>query len=104
MRQEKNVEEKERGGAMQEIDLTLDPALAVKRDEVVEKVLVTLDPPVYDRPKVIEALSKDLRTKLEEASMWLGKDLARLGTSNPYPEGKNPSNTLIHPTADGLRH
>lgn len=30
-------------------------------------------------------------TKLEEASMWLGKHLHNLGTPNPYPESKDPS-------------
>lgn len=48
-------------------------------------------------------------TKLQEAVMWLGMDLKRLneenpGTSpNPYPNSKDPSNTKIEPTADGLK-
>lgn len=42
-------------------------------------------------------------TKLQEAVMWLGMDLKRLGTPNPYPNSKDPSNTLIEPTADGLK-
>lgn len=28
-------------------------------------------------------------TKLEEASMWLGKHLHNLGNPNPYPESKD---------------
>lgn len=43
-------------------------------------------------------------TKVEEAIMWLGKDLKRLNQPDPYPESKNPENTTVHPTADGLKH
>lgn len=42
-------------------------------------------------------------TKLQEAVMWLGMDLKRLGTANPYPNSYNPENTIIEPTADGLK-
>lgn len=42
-------------------------------------------------------------TKLQEAVMWLGMDLKRLDTPNPYPNSKDPSNTRIEPTADGLK-
>ena len=43
-------------------------------------------------------------TKLQEAVMWLGMDLKRLGTPNPYPSSKDPSKgTKIEPTADGLK-
>ena len=42
-------------------------------------------------------------TKIQEAIMWLGMDLKRLGTENPYPESKNPESLEIHPTADGLK-
>lgn len=48
-------------------------------------------------------------TKLQEGVMWLGMDLKRIndtnpGTiSNPYPNSKDPSNTKIEPTADGLK-
>ena len=42
--------------------------------------------------------------KLQEAVMWLGVDLKRLGESNPYPSSKDPSTgTKIEPTADGLK-
>lgn len=30
-------------------------------------------------------------TKLEEASMWLGKHLHNIGSPNPYPHSKDPS-------------
>ena len=43
-------------------------------------------------------------TKLQEAVMWLGMDLKRLGTNNPYPSSKDPeTGTAIEPTADGLK-
>lgn len=42
-------------------------------------------------------------TKLQEAIMWLGMDLKRLDSPNPYPESFNPENTKIEPTADGLK-
>lgn len=42
-------------------------------------------------------------TKLQEAVMWLGMDLKSIGTDNPYPNSKDPTNTTIDPTADGLK-
>jgi hypothetical protein len=41
-------------------------------------------------------------TKLQEAIMWLGMDLKRLGTPNPYPHSRE-ANTIVDPTADGLK-
>ena len=43
-------------------------------------------------------------TKLQEAVMWLGMDLKRIGAINPYPSSKDPSTgTKIEPTADNLK-
>ena len=42
-------------------------------------------------------------TKLQEAVMWLGMDLKRLDSPNPYPDSMNPNNTKVEPTADGLK-
>lgn len=48
-------------------------------------------------------------TKLQEAVMWLGMDLKRINETNPgaaenpYPNSKDPSNTKIEATADGLK-
>ena len=43
-------------------------------------------------------------TKLQEAVMWLGMDLKRIGEPNPYPNSKDPSTgTKIDPTADNLK-
>lgn len=41
--------------------------------------------------------------KLQEAVMWLGMNLKRLGEANPYPESRNPESQRIEPTADGLK-
>lgn len=42
-------------------------------------------------------------TKLQEAIMWLGMNLKRLGELDPYPESRNPDSQRIEPTADGLK-
>jgi hypothetical protein len=42
-------------------------------------------------------------TKLQEANMWLGMNLKRLGEENPYPNSRKPENTIVDPTADGLK-
>ena len=42
-------------------------------------------------------------TKLQEAVMWLGMDLKRLNEPDPYPHSKDPGNTIIDQTADGLK-
>lgn len=42
-------------------------------------------------------------TKIQEAIMWLGMDLKRIGNLNPYPESYNPESTVVEPTADGLK-
>jgi hypothetical protein len=47
-------------------------------------------------------------TKLQEGVMWLGMNLKRINEQtgvgvNPYPNSKDPSNTKIEPTADGLK-
>lgn len=40
------------------------------------------------------------RTACELSKMWLGKALQAIGTANPYPDSKDPSNEKIEPTAD----
>ena len=42
-------------------------------------------------------------TKFQEGVMWIGMDLKRLGTPNPYPNSRDTSNTVVDPTADGLK-
>lgn len=42
-------------------------------------------------------------TKVQEAIMWLGMDLKRLDSPNPYPNSYDPTNATVDPTADGLK-
>lgn len=47
-------------------------------------------------------------THLQEAVMWLGMDLKAINdergaVENPYPHSKDPTNTIIDPTAEGLK-
>ena len=39
---------------------------------------------------------------LESCIMRLGMSLKYIGNPNPYPNSKDPSNTVVEPTADGL--
>ncbi len=43
-----------------------------------------------------------VKTKLQEAVMWMGMNLKRLGTPNPYPNSRNTNNEKVDKTADGL--
>lgn len=62
-------------------------------DEIIQQVKAL--PPSRERALAI--------TKLQEGVMWLGMDLKRLNEPNPYPNSKDPTNTKIEPTADGLK-
>ena len=42
-------------------------------------------------------------TKLQEAIMWLGMNLKALGEINPYPNSKNPENTIVDKTSDNIK-
>lgn len=75
------------------VDVAEDKALRRDIDEIIQRVKGL--PGSRERALAI--------TKLQEAVMWLGMDLKRLGEPNPYPHSKDPSNPLIHPTADGLK-
>jgi hypothetical protein len=51
-------------------------------------------------PNARKSRSRSLAlTKLEEASMWLGKDLQELNQPNPYPTSHDPNVAAIDPTA-----
>lgn len=81
-----------------------------------EKVITILDQIVFtkecrrdldQRLQLIKAATPSRErslaiTKIQEAIMWLGMDLKRLGNANPYPESYNPASPAIAPTADGL--
>lgn len=88
------MEELNREVTMEEFEITSDKSLRRDIDEITQKVKNL--PPSRERSISI--------TKLQEATMWLGMDLKRLGTPNPYPSSKDPSTgTVIEPTADGLK-
>ena len=61
--------------------------------------------PLLQRVKDLpQSLERDhVIMKLSEGVMWLGMNLKRLNEPNPYPNSRNPSNTIIEPTADGLK-
>jgi hypothetical protein len=40
---------------------------------------------------------------LESCIMRQGMALKYIGNPNPYPDSKDPSNTVVNPTADGLK-
>lgn len=40
---------------------------------------------------------------LESCIMRQGMALKYIGTPNPYPNSKDPSNTVVEPTSDGLK-
>ena len=67
------------------------------RKEIDEKIQQVKNlPPSRERSLAV--------TKLQEAVLWVGMDLKRLGEKNPYPSSKDPeTGTQIEPTADGLK-
>jgi hypothetical protein len=83
------------GGQSFMID-SLDKVRALRK-EIDEKIQQVKNlPPSRERSLAV--------TKLQEAVMWLGMDLKRLGEKNPYPSSKDPeTGTQIEPTADGLK-
>jgi hypothetical protein len=80
-------------------EIIADKELRRDTDEIIQRVKGL--PPSRERSLTI--------TKLQEGVMWLGMDLKRINEStpgaiaNPYPDSKDPSNTRIQPTADGLK-
>jgi hypothetical protein len=82
-----------------EWEIIQDKALRRDADEIIQRVKAL--PPSRERALAI--------TKLQEGVMWLGMDLKRINegapgsVANPYPNSKDPSNTKIDPTAEGLK-
>jgi hypothetical protein len=79
-------------------EITLNKELRRDIDEKIQKVKTL--PPSREVSLVI--------TKLQEGVMWLGMNLKRINDAtgvgaNPYPNSKDPSNTKIDATADGLK-
>lgn len=76
-----------------EEEIIVDKDIRVNIDQIIQYVKTC--PPTRERSLAM--------TKLQEAVMWMGMDLKRLGTPNPYPNSYDTSNTKIEPTADGLK-
>jgi hypothetical protein len=64
-------------------------------DFLVNRMAVVLTPTTEETREAVK--------KVKEGVMWLGLELKRIGEANPYPDSKNPANTVINPTADGLK-
>lgn len=77
----------------QEVEVIENKSLRRDTDLIIQRVKAL--PPSRERSISI--------TKLQESVMWLGMDLKRLNEPNPYPNSKDPSNTKIEATADGLK-
>lgn len=82
-----------------EAEIIADKELRRDTDAIIQRVKSL--PPSRERSLTI--------TKLQEGVMWLGMDLKRINeatpgaVANPYPNSKDPTNTKIEPTADGLK-
>lgn len=86
---------------MDETDKTAFPFDEIKDDKTARKRLdenlqfLKAMPPSRERALAI--------TKLQEAIMWLGMDLKRLGNPTPYPHSYDPDSPIVSPTADALK-
>jgi hypothetical protein len=80
-------------------EIVADKELRRDTDAIIQRVKEL--PPSRERSLTI--------TKFQEGVMWLGMDLKRINEASPgsaespYPNSKDPSNTKIDPTADGLK-
>lgn len=102
--------------------IILDKELRRDIDAIIQRLKVASErqplraqPRENDAPNILPPATRASRerslavTKLQEAVMWLGMDLKAINdespgaAENPYPNSKDPSNTVIDPTADGLK-
>lgn len=69
------------------------------------KVFLALSPDFEVAEEKTEAITQHTISirDLESCIMRLGMSLKYLGNPNPYPNSKDPSNTVVEPTADGLK-
>lgn len=61
-----------------------------------------IDESFLDAIEVIDQHTMSIRD-LESVIMRQGMALKYIGTPNPYPDSKSPENTVVNPTADGLK-
>lgn len=94
----------------QDTHIILDKELRRDIDAIIQRLKeASYSPTVDGRQNGRSSRERNLAiTKLQEAVMWLGMDLKAIndesgGAENPYPNSKDPSNTKIDQTADGLK-
>lgn len=106
-----------RGTMAKDIHIILDKELRRDIDGIIQRLKDAEKPRPLSQPEAQQpdpgfrrSRERSLAiTKLQEAVMWLGMDLKAINeeepgsTPNPYPDSKDPSNTRIQPTADGLK-
>lgn len=76
-----------------------------EKEIITDKTLrVALDKQLQNLKTLPKSRERELSIiKLQESIMWLGMDLKRLNSPNPYPDSYNPNNIKIAPTSDGLK-
>lgn len=87
------------------------PKPSIEQEIAIDKALRRdIDTKIQELKSATPSRERSLAvTKLQEAVMWLGMDLKRIGeenpgyAANPYPNSKDPSTTVIDKTADGLK-
>ena len=69
------------------------------------KVFLALSPDFEVAEEKGEAIAQHTLSirDLESCIMRQGMALKYIGNPNPYPNSKDPSNTVVDPTADGLK-
>jgi hypothetical protein len=61
------------------------------------------DPERFLEPQEVVAQHTLSIRDLESCIMRQGMALKYIGNPNPYPNSKDPSNTIVEPTSDGLK-
>lgn len=99
--QEKKMEEQEMSKMSEpKSNIVIAKELRVELDRTLQKLKLyrdSLGPSAASRHASLSV------THTEDAIMRLGMVLKELGTANPYPDSYKPGNTIVNPTADGLK-
>lgn len=97
----------------QDQHVILDKELRRDIDAIIQRLKIEMGsrstPQIPTENQRVSVERIDAVKSLQLAVMWLGMDLKAINdenpgaVENPYPNSKDPSNTKIDPTADGLR-
>ena len=79
-------------GAHEESEIIMSKQIRVDIDDIIRRI---------DNMKSCRETSL-VKTKLQEAIMWMGMNLKRLGNPNPYPNGRDINNEKVDKTANNL--